>query len=107
MRRLAYFGLIVSLLVAFTMSLSPMTFAKTLKIGLGDPIDSDQGVLALRFKKIVETTSGGRYTVDIFPAGQLGDEQKYPWLFNESGDLLMVRLLRSITLPLLRNPWVS
>lgn len=76
MRRLAYFGLIVSLLVAFTMSLSPMTFAKTLKIGLGDPIDSDQGVLALRFKKIVETTSGGRYTVDIFPAGQLGDEQK-------------------------------
>ncbi|NNK97327.1 MAG: TRAP transporter substrate-binding protein [Desulfobacterales bacterium] len=49
---------------------------KKLKIGLGDPIDSDQGVLALRFKEIVEKTSGGRYTVDIFPAGQLGDEQK-------------------------------
>ncbi len=49
---------------------------KTLKIGLGDPIDSDQGVLALRFKDIVENTSNGKYKVDIFPAGQLGDEQK-------------------------------
>jgi len=49
---------------------------KTLKIGLGDPIDSDQGVLALRFKEIVEKTSGGKYKVDIFPGGQLGDEQK-------------------------------
>jgi TRAP-type C4-dicarboxylate transport system substrate-binding protein len=49
---------------------------KTLKIGLGDPIDSDQGVLALRFKEIVEKTSNGKYKVDIFPAGQLGDEQK-------------------------------
>ncbi|MEH0022465.1 MAG: TRAP transporter substrate-binding protein [Desulfobacter sp.] len=49
---------------------------KTLKIGLGDPIDSDQGVLALRFKEIVEKTSQGKYKVDIFPAGQLGDEQK-------------------------------
>lgn len=49
---------------------------KTLKIGLGDPIDSDQGVQALRFKEIVEKSSGGKYKVDIFPAGQLGDEQK-------------------------------
>ena len=49
---------------------------KTLKIGLGDPIDSDQGVLALRFKEIVEKTSNGEYKVDLFPAGQLGDEQK-------------------------------
>lgn len=49
---------------------------KTLKIGLGDPIDSDQGVLAVRFKEIVEATSKGKYKVDIFPAGQLGDEQK-------------------------------
>ena len=44
--------------------------------GIYDPIDSDQGVLALRFKEIVEKTSGGAYKIDIFPAGQLGDEQK-------------------------------
>ena len=75
MKRLAMFGLMVLLAVALT---APITaFAeKNLKIGLGDPIDSDQGVLALRFKEIVEKTSGGRYKVDIFPAGQLGDEQK-------------------------------
>lgn len=54
----------------------PASAEKTLKIGLGDPIDSDQGVLALRFKEIVEKTSGGKYKVDIFPAGQIGDEQK-------------------------------
>ena len=71
--------IIVSLLMVFVAALMlPLSaFAgKTLKIGLGDPIDSDQGVLALRFKEIVEKTSGGNYKIDIFPAGQLGDEQK-------------------------------
>ncbi|NQW00068.1 MAG: TRAP transporter substrate-binding protein [Rhodospirillales bacterium] len=76
MKRIALFGLIFSLVVVFTMPVFSVANAKTLKIGLGDPIDSDQGVLALRFKKIVEATSGGKYKVDIFPAGQLGDEQK-------------------------------
>lgn len=70
---------IISLMFFFTtaMLLPISAFAeKTLKIGLGDPIDSDQGVLALRFKEIVEKNSGGKYKVDIFPGGQLGDEQK-------------------------------
>lgn len=70
---------VLSLMVVFmtAMMITAPAFAeKTLKIGLGDPIDSDQGVLALRFKEIVEKTSGGKYKVDIFPAGQLGDEQK-------------------------------
>lgn len=75
MKRFTTFGLMVALAV---MLMVPMQASaeKTLKIGLGDPIDSDQGVLALRFKEIVEKTSGGKYKVDIFPAGQLGDEQK-------------------------------
>jgi len=75
MKRFTMFGLMVLLVVAFTVPISAFA-EKNLKIGLGDPIDSDQGVLALRFKEIVEKTSGGRYKVDIFPAGQLGDEQK-------------------------------
>lgn len=75
MKRFAMFSLMVLLVVAFTMPVSAFA-EKTLKIGLGDPIDSDQGVLALRFKEIVEKASGGRYKVDIFPGGQLGDEQK-------------------------------
>jgi tripartite ATP-independent transporter DctP family solute receptor len=65
------------MMIFFVMALIlPMSASagKTLKIGLGDPINSDQGVLALRFKEILETTSD--YKVDIFPAGQLGDEQK-------------------------------
>ncbi len=69
------FSLILLLAAAFMVPTSALA-GKTLKIGLGDPIDSDQGVLALRFKEIVEKASNGEYKVDIFPAGQLGDEQK-------------------------------
>jgi len=75
MKRSLVFSLLAFLLAALMLS-TPALAGKTLKIGLGDPIDSDQGVLALRFKKIVEDVSGGNYKVDIFPAGQLGDEQK-------------------------------
>ncbi len=69
-------GLLAILIIAFALPFSSTAAERALKIGLGDPIDSDQGVLALRFKSIVEKTSNGRYKVDIFPAGQLGDEQK-------------------------------
>ena len=75
MKRIAIFSLMMGLVVALALPLSASA-EKTLKIGLGDPIDSDQGVLALRFKEIVEQASGGKYKVDLFPAGQLGDEQK-------------------------------
>ena len=75
MKRFIIFSLLVFFVAALMLPLSASA-AKTLKIGLGDPIDSDQAVLALRFKEIVEKSSGGNYKVDIFPAGQLGDEQK-------------------------------
>ena len=75
MKRFTVFSLMMFLVAALMLPVSASA-EKTLKIGLGDPIDSDQGVLALRFKEIVEKTSGGKYMVDIFPAGQLGDEQK-------------------------------
>lgn len=75
MKHLTTIGFMICLTAALFLPMSASA-EKTLKIGLGDPIDSDQGVLALRFKDIIETTSGGNYKVDIFPAGQLGDEQK-------------------------------
>jgi len=75
MKRLTIFSMIVFMVIAMILPVSASA-GKTLKIGLGDPIDSDQGVLALRFKEIIETTSNGEYKIDIFPAGQLGDEQK-------------------------------
>ncbi|HCY84017.1 MAG TPA: C4-dicarboxylate ABC transporter substrate-binding protein [Desulfobacteraceae bacterium] len=75
MKRVTLIGVLVLFLTALMVPGAAMA-GKTLKIGLGDPIDSDQGVLALRFKAIVEEASAGKYKVDIFPAGQLGDEQK-------------------------------
>ena len=75
MKRLAMLSLVMVLALALAAPGSALA-EQTLKTGLGDPIDSDQGVLALRFKAIVEASSGGKYKVDLFPAGQLGDEQK-------------------------------
>ncbi len=75
MKRFTIFSMVIFFVMALLLPMSASA-EKTLKIGLGDPIDSDQGVLALRFKEIIEKTSGGKYKVDIFPAGQLGDEQK-------------------------------
>ncbi len=75
MKRFTIFSMMAFFVMALLLPMSASA-EKTLKIGLGDPIDSDQGVLALRFKEIIEKTSSGKYKVDIFPAGQLGDEQK-------------------------------
>ena len=75
MKRFTMFGLMVLLVVMFTVPISAFA-EKTLKIGMGDTLDSDQGWLATRFKEIVETNSNGKYKVELFPAGQLGDEQK-------------------------------
>jgi len=75
MKRFTMFGLLVLLVVTFIVPMSAFA-EKTLKIGMGDTLDSDQGWLATRFKEIVEANSNGKYKVELFPAGQLGDEQK-------------------------------
>ncbi|SDL24210.1 tripartite ATP-independent transporter solute receptor, DctP family [Modicisalibacter muralis] len=48
--------------------------AKTFKLGMGDPMDSDQGALAQRFEELVESLSDGEMQVELFPGGQLGSE---------------------------------
>ncbi|TVU70090.1 TRAP transporter substrate-binding protein [Cobetia crustatorum] len=48
--------------------------AKTFKVGMGDPMDSDQGALAQRFEELVEELSDGEMQVELFPGGQLGSE---------------------------------
>ncbi|KJZ10035.1 C4-dicarboxylate ABC transporter substrate-binding protein [Halomonas sp. S2151] len=48
--------------------------AKTFKVGMGDPMDSDQGALAQRFEELVESLSDGEMQVELFPGGQLGSE---------------------------------
>ena len=44
-----------------------------LKVGMGDPIDSEMGAIGTRFKEVVEARSEGKVEVQLFPSGQLGD----------------------------------
>ncbi|SIN96258.1 TRAP transporter substrate-binding protein [Halodesulfovibrio marinisediminis] len=59
------------------MAISPVSFAQDpsiIRIGLGDPIDSEMGAIATRFKEIVESRTDGNVEIRIYPNGQLGDE---------------------------------
>ena len=50
-------------------------FAKrTIKVGMGDPMESDQGAFAKRFKENLEGLSNGEIEVQLFPGGSLGTE---------------------------------
>ncbi len=45
-----------------------------LKLGFGDPINSDQGAIAKQFKYLVESYTDGETTVQLFPGSALGTE---------------------------------
>ena len=47
---------------------------QTLRVGMGDPINSDQGALAKRLKSVIESLSNGEVVVELFPGGALGTE---------------------------------
>ncbi|MAY71521.1 MAG: C4-dicarboxylate ABC transporter substrate-binding protein [Halomonas sp.] len=53
---------------------APAVQAYTLRLGMGDAIDSDGWAFAQQFKKLVEFYSDGELLVDVFPNGQLGSE---------------------------------
>ncbi len=63
------------LILPFTSNVTEAN-SKTLKFGLGEPLASDQGVFALRFKEIIEEATKGEFTIDLFPNGQMGSEQE-------------------------------
>jgi len=48
--------------------------AKVLKLGFGDPINSDQGAIAKQFKYLVEGYTGGEVEIQLFPGSALGNE---------------------------------
>ena len=48
--------------------------AKTMRLGMGDPLDSDQGAYASRFKDLVEYYSAGDIKVTLYPNGAIGSE---------------------------------
>lgn len=62
------------LATAVMLVMSATAQAKTFKVGMGDPMDSDQGALAQRFEELVEQLSDGEMQVELFPGGQLGSE---------------------------------
>ncbi|WP_198650009.1 TRAP transporter substrate-binding protein [Zobellella maritima] len=65
--------LTVSLACA-SVALPALVDAKTMKLGMGDPLDSDQGAYASRFKDLVEYYSAGDIKVTLYPNGAIGSE---------------------------------
>ncbi len=66
--------MIIGLFLCLGLSSQGVMAKQILRMGFGDPIDSDQGALAKRFKKVVEGLSGGELDVQLFPNGALGTE---------------------------------
>lgn len=64
----------VCLCVFFGMMASSASAQQVMRLGMGDPIDSDQGAFAQRFKEVVEELSNGEIRVELFPGGVLGQE---------------------------------
>lgn len=62
-------------LAIFTMGALPHAeAAKVMKMALGDPEDSEMGVVGKTFKEYVEKNSNGAIEVQLFYSGALGDE---------------------------------
>ncbi|WP_028022132.1 TRAP transporter substrate-binding protein [Enterovibrio calviensis] len=56
------------------LALPVLASAKTMKVGMGDPIESDQGAYAIRFQQLVEFYSDGDIKIKLYPGGALGSE---------------------------------
>lgn len=66
---------LIALVAMFGVSTAANAQAKQImKIGMGDPLESEMGAIATRFKEVLEHRTNGEWEVQIFPSGQLGDE---------------------------------
>ncbi len=79
---------IISLIVTISILLSTLTACAadktsnaqasegkyTIKLGHVEPGESNENKGALKFKELLEAKSGGRISVEVYPAGQLGNE---------------------------------
>ncbi len=66
---------LVSLLAASSFFIAGGAIATTFKVSLGDAQGSSQWEMASKFKSSFEAKVGGKHKTDLFPNGQLGDEQ--------------------------------
>ena len=72
MKKLLLSALMLAL--AATFSTAAQAAPQIIKVATGDPENSEQGVAAKVFKEYVEKNTNGKYEVQIFFSGQLGDE---------------------------------
>lgn len=63
------------LAAASLMMAAPVTMAATFKMAIGDAAGGTQWELGTSFAKSFSDKTGGKHKVDLFPNGQLGDEQ--------------------------------
>lgn len=54
---------------------APAAMAQTYKMALGDAAGGTQWELGTKFTELLQQKAGGKVKVDLFPNGQLGDEQ--------------------------------
>ena len=66
---------LVTLLAASSFFMGGAAWAATFKVSLGDAQGSSQWEMASKFKSSFEAKTGGKHKADLFPNGQLGDEQ--------------------------------
>lgn len=66
--------LMLAMAVSLVMSSNAFAAPQVLKVALGDPEDSEMGVVGNSFKKYVEEKTKGAVEVQLFFSGALGDE---------------------------------
>ncbi|AMO38342.1 TRAP transporter substrate-binding protein [Thauera humireducens] len=69
-------NVLVSMFAAASLALAaPAALANTFKMAIGDAAGGTQWELGTSFAKAFSEKTGGKHKVDLFPNGQLGDEQ--------------------------------
>ncbi|TVO57430.1 TRAP transporter substrate-binding protein [Denitromonas halophila] len=66
---------LLPLITAGLLAAAPGVMAAKFKMALGDAAGGTQWELGQTFKTLFEQKAAGKHTVDLFPNGQLGDEQ--------------------------------
>jgi len=69
-------NVLVSMFAAASLAFTaPAALADTFKMAIGDAAGGTQWELGTSFAKAFSEKTGGKHKVDLFPNGQLGDEQ--------------------------------
>ncbi|MBX3679123.1 TRAP transporter substrate-binding protein [Cognatazoarcus halotolerans] len=66
---------LIPLVAAGMLAATQTAMATTFKMALGDAAGGTQWELGQKFKSAFEQKTGGKHKIDLFPNGQLGDEQ--------------------------------